>query len=35
VLPCGELRLVEGAGHMPWFYDPSRVAEEVSRFLAQ
>lgn len=34
-LPLGELRLVEGAGHMPWFDDPGRVAEEVGRFLAQ
>jgi pimeloyl-ACP methyl ester carboxylesterase len=34
ILPHGELRLVEGAGHMPWFDDPSRVADEVSRFLA-
>jgi len=35
VLPRGELHLVEGAGHMPWFDDPSRVGEKVSRFLAQ
>jgi pimeloyl-ACP methyl ester carboxylesterase len=35
VLPRGELRLVEGAGHMPWFDDPTRVAAEVSRFLAE
>jgi pimeloyl-ACP methyl ester carboxylesterase len=35
VLPRGELRLVEGAGHMPWLDDPSRVAAEVSHFLAQ
>ena len=34
VLPRGELLLVEGAGHMPWFEDPIRVAEEVGRFLA-
>jgi pimeloyl-ACP methyl ester carboxylesterase len=33
VLPRGELRLVEGAGHMPWFDDPGMVAGEVSRFL--
>jgi pimeloyl-ACP methyl ester carboxylesterase len=33
-LPRGELRLVEGAGHMPWFDDSTRVAEEVRRFLA-
>jgi pimeloyl-ACP methyl ester carboxylesterase len=35
VLPRGKLRLVEGAGHMPWFDDPSQVAAEVSRFLAE
>jgi pimeloyl-ACP methyl ester carboxylesterase len=34
VLPRGELRVVEGAGHMPWFDDSTRVAEEVSHFLA-
>lgn len=34
-LPRGELCLVEGAGHMPWFEDPTRVAEEVGRFLAE
>lgn len=32
-LPRGELRLVDSAGHMPWFDDPAQVAEEVSRFL--
>jgi 2-hydroxy-6-oxonona-2,4-dienedioate hydrolase len=31
-LPHGELRLVEGAGHMPWFDDPTRVAEEGAVF---
>ena len=34
-LPRGELRLVEGAGHMPWFDNSTQVAEEVSRFLAR
>ncbi len=34
-LPSGELRLVEGAGHMPWFEDPLRVAEQVDRFLVE
>jgi pimeloyl-ACP methyl ester carboxylesterase len=33
VLPRGELRLVDGAGHMPWFDDVTSVAEEVDRFL--
>jgi pimeloyl-ACP methyl ester carboxylesterase len=35
VLPSGELRLIEGAGHMPWFDDSTRVAEEVGHFLAR
>ncbi len=34
-LPRGELCLVEGAGHMPWFDDSTRVADEVRGFLAQ
>ena len=34
-LPRGELRLVEGAGHMPWFDDPDGVAKEVGRFLTE
>ena len=34
-LASGELHLVEGAGHMPWFEDPIRVAEEVGRFLVE
>jgi 2-hydroxy-6-oxonona-2,4-dienedioate hydrolase len=34
-LPCGELSLVEGAGHMPWFDNPSKVAEEVGHFLVR
>jgi 2-hydroxy-6-oxonona-2,4-dienedioate hydrolase len=33
-LPQGELCLVEGAGHMPWFDEPSLVAAKVRRFLA-
>ena len=33
-LPHGELCLVEGAGHMPWFDERTRVAAEVGRFLA-
>ena len=32
-LPRGELRLIEGAGHMPWFDDSIRVAKEVRDFL--
>jgi pimeloyl-ACP methyl ester carboxylesterase len=34
-LPHGRLSIVEGAGHMPWFDDSTRVAEEVSAFLAE
>jgi pimeloyl-ACP methyl ester carboxylesterase len=33
-LPRGELRLVEGAGHMPWFDDPHAVAAELDRLLS-
>ncbi|MGH3030345.1 MAG: alpha/beta fold hydrolase [Gaiellaceae bacterium] len=33
LLPRGELRLVEGAGHLPWLDDPSSVASAVGRFL--
>ena len=32
-LPRGELHLVDGAGHMPWFDNPRRVAREVREFL--
>ena len=32
-LPRGELQLVDGAGHVPWFDDPGRVAGDVRRFL--
>jgi 4,5:9,10-diseco-3-hydroxy-5,9,17-trioxoandrosta-1(10),2-diene-4-oate hydrolase len=32
-LPNGELCLVDGAGHMPWFDDSIRVAKEVRDFL--
>ncbi|MGH3132230.1 MAG: alpha/beta fold hydrolase [Gaiellaceae bacterium] len=35
ILPLGELRLVERAGHMPWFDDPRQVGAEVSRFLGR
>ena len=33
-LPHGELQIVDGAGHMPWFDDPQGIAAHVSRFLA-
>jgi len=35
VLPRGELKLVDGAGHMPWFDGPSQVATDITRFLAE
>ena len=35
VLPHGELRVIEGAGHMPWFDDSTEVAKEVRDFLAE
>jgi pimeloyl-ACP methyl ester carboxylesterase len=34
LLPRGELRLIDGAGHMPWLDDPSGVAGHISRLLA-
>jgi 2-hydroxy-6-oxonona-2,4-dienedioate hydrolase len=34
LLPQAELRLVQGAGHVPWLDDPGQVGDEVSRFLA-
>jgi pimeloyl-ACP methyl ester carboxylesterase len=33
-LQHGELRLIDGAGHMPWFDDRDGVAGEVARFLS-
>ena len=33
-LPHGELRVVDGAGHMPWFDDARQVAGDIQRFLA-
>jgi pimeloyl-ACP methyl ester carboxylesterase len=32
-LPHAELRLVDGAGHVPWLDDPSTVGASVTRFL--
>lgn len=35
-LPAGaELHLVDGAGHMPWFDEPSQVGEQVRCFLSE
>lgn len=33
-LPHGELELMDGAGHQPWFEDANFVATRVRRFLA-
>jgi pimeloyl-ACP methyl ester carboxylesterase len=33
LLPRSELRLIDGAGHVPWLDDPTGVAGHVSRFL--
>jgi pimeloyl-ACP methyl ester carboxylesterase len=33
LLPGGQLRLVDGAGHLPWFHDPAGVANDVRRWL--
>ncbi len=33
VLPKGELRLVDGGGHLVWFDDPGGVARDVKAFL--
>ena len=33
-LPRGELRLIDGAGHLSWLDDPSEVAHDVGRFLS-
>ena len=32
-LPRASLRVVESAGHMPWFYDPAGIGRDVDRFL--
>jgi pimeloyl-ACP methyl ester carboxylesterase len=33
-LPRGELEVVEGAGHMPWFDEPQLVGDRMNRFIA-
>ncbi|MET0816972.1 MAG: alpha/beta hydrolase [Solirubrobacteraceae bacterium] len=33
LLPDARLELVDGAGHVPWFDDPARVAGEIGHFL--
>jgi 2-hydroxy-6-oxonona-2,4-dienedioate hydrolase len=32
-LPQGELEVVDGAGHLVWYHDPSRVGARVTQFL--
>jgi pimeloyl-ACP methyl ester carboxylesterase len=32
-LPHGELRLIDGAGHMPWLDDPGVVASHINRLI--
>jgi 2-hydroxy-6-oxonona-2,4-dienedioate hydrolase len=34
-LPNASLELIDGAGHMPWFDEPARVATSVAGFLAR
>jgi pimeloyl-ACP methyl ester carboxylesterase len=34
LMPRGDLALVEGAGHMPWFDEPTEVAALVDGFVA-
>jgi len=34
LLPRAELEVVDGAGHMPWFDDPTEVGERVARFFS-
>jgi len=35
VMPSADLRVIDGAGHMPWFDEPQWVAGLVRRFLAE
>jgi pimeloyl-ACP methyl ester carboxylesterase len=34
LLPRAELLVVDDAGHMPWFDEPTRIGAEVNRFLS-
>jgi pimeloyl-ACP methyl ester carboxylesterase len=34
-MPHARLEVIDGAGHMPWFDDPQRVAELINRFIAR
>ncbi len=33
-MPHGEVQVIDGAGHQPWFEDAPRVAAMVGQFLA-
>jgi pimeloyl-ACP methyl ester carboxylesterase len=35
MLPNGSLEVIDGAGHMPWFDEPARVAGLLAGFLAR
>ncbi len=35
MLPRGDLHLVNGGGHMPWFDAPEEIGADVSRFLGE
>jgi 2-hydroxy-6-oxonona-2,4-dienedioate hydrolase len=35
LLPHGELALVEGAGHVPWFDEPTEIAGRIAAFLRE
>lgn len=35
IMPTAELRVIDGAGHTPWFDEPSEVGRDVSRLLRE
>ena len=35
VMPRDRFEVIDGAGHMPWFDDPKRIAGLVDAFLAE
>jgi pimeloyl-ACP methyl ester carboxylesterase len=35
MLPNGSLEVIDGAGHMPWFDEPARIAGLLAGFLAR
>jgi len=32
-MPKADVRVIDGAGHLPWLDDPSRVGDVIRRFL--